>query len=329
LSAISKKDAERQYLLGTLSQDEQIRVEDEFFANDSHFEELEMAEDELIDDYVRDELSPLERRQFETKLLTSQRIIDRINFARALARKVGEQPQSAPNRDDVEPLLAKQKSKWWPAFVSQQVGFPTALAASVALLLIGGTFLFFSWRQLRAESERIALEREQLQRQTESTEKQLLDQQIKNEQMAAAVQKERETLEELRRLDAGQKVRNQSNTGGLSGTIVSLMLSPGLVRDSNAQQQLTIGAGVASVQLNLLLESNDYRSFKVAITDARSNTVVLRPGLTARRTATGYLIGLSIPAKDLSSGNYVVTVRGRLPNGNFEDVEDYVFRVSK
>lgn len=329
LSAISKKDAERQYLLGTLSQDEQIRVEDEFFANDSHFEELEMAEEELIDDYVRDELSPLERRQFETKLLTSQRIIDRINFARALARKAGEQPQSAPDRDDFTPFLAKQKTKWWQGVFGQPVVFPAALAACVALLLIGGGIFFFSWRQLRIESERLAAEREQLQKQKESTEKQLLDQQIKNEQMAAAVQKELETLEERRRLDAGQKVRNQSNTGGLSGTIVSLVLSPGLVRDSNAQQQATIGAGVATVQLELLMQSNDYRSYRVTITDALGRTVVTRSGLTSRRTATGFVVGLSIPAKNLSSANYVVTVRGRLPNGSFEDVEDYVFRISK
>lgn len=329
MSETGKSDVGRRYLLGRLSQEEEIRVEQEFIAEDLDFEQLEIAEDELIDAYVNDELSTQERRQFETKLLTSQRIVDRINFARALADKAGEQPQLAPDRDNVELFPAKQKSKWWPAFVGQQVGFPTALAASVALLLIGGTFLFFSWRQLRAESERLASEREQLQKQTESTKKQLLDQQIRNEQMAAAVQKERETLEERRRLDAGQTVRNQSNTGGLSGTIVSLVLSPGLVRDSNAQQQATIGAGVASVQLELLMQSNDYRSYRVTMTDALGRTVVTRLGLTARRTATGYVIGLSIPAKNLSSGNYVVTVRGRLPKGNFEEVEDYVFRISK
>ena len=306
-----------------------MRVEDAFIADDSNFEQLEIAEEGLIDAYVKNELSPLERRQFESRLLTSQRIVDRVNFARALAHKAGAEPSQ--ESDHLAPVLATPKVKWWEGFFGRQAAFPTALAASVALILIGVGFILFSWFQLRSESDRIASERMSLQKQREETDKLLLEQHTRNEQMAAGLQRERESLvEERRQLDAGQEIRNQPDPGGLSGTtIVSLMLSPGLVRDSNAQQQLAIGAGVSSVQLKLVLGSNEYRTYLVTVADAKNRPAFTRSGLTARKAATGHLIGLLVPAKKLEPGIYVVTVRGRLPNGDYEDVEEYIFRISK
>jgi len=70
------------YLLGSLSEDERNRLEENFFADDAKFEELEVLEDELIDDYVAGELSPDERRQFESKLKQSPRLVERVHFAR-------------------------------------------------------------------------------------------------------------------------------------------------------------------------------------------------------------------------------------------------------
>ena len=55
------------YLLGDLSEDEKTRMEEAFFADNARFEELELAEEELIDAYVRDNLSLKERRQFQTQ----------------------------------------------------------------------------------------------------------------------------------------------------------------------------------------------------------------------------------------------------------------------
>jgi hypothetical protein len=328
LSETARKSAERQYLLGTLSADEELRVEEGFIRDDLNFEQLEIAEDELIDAYARGELSPSERRQFETKLLTSPRIVDRVSFARALAHTTGIESASESNLR--APVLAKPRVQWWKGVFGRQVAFPIALATCVALILIGAGFLLFSWSQLRRESDRLASERTALQKQKEETDKLLLEQRTSNEQTAADLQKQRELLAEERMRQApGPKIGNESNTGGLSGTIVSMMLLPGSLRDSSAQQQLTIRSGDSHVRLNLVLENDDYRNYRVTITKARGNVVVTRSGLTARRTATGYVIVLSIPAKNLSSGNYVVTVRGRLPNGNFEEVEDYVFRISK
>ena len=70
----NKDSAEMRYLLGDLSEEEKTRMEEDFFADDSKLESLELAEDELIDAFVRNELSPKGRQQFKAKLRFSSRL---------------------------------------------------------------------------------------------------------------------------------------------------------------------------------------------------------------------------------------------------------------
>ena len=60
----AQKDREEsaiRYLLGGLSESERTSLEEKFFADDKEFEELEIAEGELVDRYVRRELSAADR----------------------------------------------------------------------------------------------------------------------------------------------------------------------------------------------------------------------------------------------------------------------------
>ena len=58
-------DLMKRYLLGDVSDEEQIRLEECYFVDDDVFEQLSALEDELIDDYVRGELAEPQRNQFE------------------------------------------------------------------------------------------------------------------------------------------------------------------------------------------------------------------------------------------------------------------------
>ena len=304
-----------------------MRVEQGFISNDGDFERLEITEDELIDAYVNDELSAQERRQFETRLLTSQRIADRVNFARALALlAVSQSPVQAGGP---VPAVLKPKAQWWEVVFGRSAAFPTALAACAGIILIAAGFLLFSWFQLRRESQQLATERTFLQRQKEETDRSQLEQRTTLEQRAADLQKEHELLaEERKRINAGQDSLNPS-IKGLSGAIVSLMLSPGVVRDAGKLPQIRVGSEAARVRLELLLQSSDYPRYQVAITDSRNRPVITQPRLSAKKTGSGYVVSLEIPAKKLGPGTYLATLRGQLPNGKWEDVEEYLFRAVK
>lgn len=328
MTETARKSAEWRYLLGTLTPDEAARVEEGFIADDGNFDEVELVEEELIDAYVRDELTNTERRQFETKLLTLPRIVDRVSFARVLAHRAVDSSQVESN--DSPAMRAEPKVKWWHGLFSPQSPFQTALAASAIVLMTGGGILLFSWFQLRNEWDRIAAERVVLQRQKEENDKLLRDQQTRNEQTAADLQRQTDLVtDELKRREAVRDITNQSNKNSLPGTVASFMLSPGLARDPSQRQQLTLEDGVSTIHLNFVLEHNDHPDYQVTVRDASRRTVVAKSGLPARNARNGHLVRVALSAKSLQAGDYVGTVSGRLPNGSFVEAENYVFRVKK
>ncbi|HUR80383.1 MAG TPA: hypothetical protein VM733_06435 [Thermoanaerobaculia bacterium] len=73
------------YLLGELPPDEQNELERRYFAETTLLDRIDAAEDELIDDYVRGGLTAEQRKHFETRFLTPQRV-ERVRMAEALRR---------------------------------------------------------------------------------------------------------------------------------------------------------------------------------------------------------------------------------------------------
>jgi len=74
-------------------------VEDRAFADREFLDALEAAEADLIDAWVRGELSPSERRAFERRFLTSPQRRNKVEFARALAKVTSEsKPVEAPQK---------------------------------------------------------------------------------------------------------------------------------------------------------------------------------------------------------------------------------------
>jgi|GEM_PF-1563325 len=78
------------YLLGDLPDEETRVLERQMLEQPGLFTRVEMMEDELVDRYVRDELSASDRKRFEQHLLPSARIGRRVTFARNLHRAAEE-----------------------------------------------------------------------------------------------------------------------------------------------------------------------------------------------------------------------------------------------
>jgi hypothetical protein len=126
------RDGLRQYLLGQVAGDQQEIIEKHLLTDDEFFEELEIAEDELIDDYLSNELSPDRRQRFEQFFLMAPERQDQLKFARALVRQA---PLSSP----IEPTwLAGFRLAW----NSQIRLFRSALAG--AAIIVVGAFLFMN-----------------------------------------------------------------------------------------------------------------------------------------------------------------------------------------
>src|SRR5258706_8231199 len=141
----NSQTSEKRYLLGKLSEEEAIRLEEHYFSDDAAFEEIGIAEDELIDAYVRGDLSAADREQFQRSLVSSERLGERVEFARMLVKSTSLSTQSL--------VIEKQRPAWWraifaPSFADQPA-LRMAVAAGVIVVLASAVALVVQWRQLR------------------------------------------------------------------------------------------------------------------------------------------------------------------------------------
>lgn len=127
----------KNYLLGQLSERERQQVEERLLTDDAFFEEISIAEEELIDRYLSGHLSRREMERFQEHFLSSPQRQQSLRFAKTLRRYVSEHhtPSEMPRRRFARGLsdLFSGGRRWWaiPALV-------TALAA----VLLSAFWLF-------------------------------------------------------------------------------------------------------------------------------------------------------------------------------------------
>ena len=80
------------------------------------------------------------------------------------------------------------------------------------------------------------------------------------------------------------------------------------------------------MQFHLDLEADDYPSYRAVLRTADDEEVWSQDGLSSQRTPAGKAVGLSLPASLLTSGDYLLTLRGVTARGDIEDAGQYVFR---
>ena len=157
--ALHSKEQEiiREYLLGQTPQEDSSRVEDALLTDGMFYEELLIAEDELIDQYLTNELSPAEQQNFETRFLAGGERQQKLRFARALhkyldfaAASEPEESRAADSLSDEEPAVAKPPAKRnFFSFLPSTSPILSYSLAAATLLIVGGLswVIFNNWRQ--------------------------------------------------------------------------------------------------------------------------------------------------------------------------------------
>src|ERR1041385_1821731 len=161
------------YLLGTLSEEEQVRVEDRALAEPAYLSLLEAVEADLIDDYVRGELPVADRRGFERRFLASPQRRTKVEFARTLARVAAESKASQP--------VALDRPSAWQALVNLVRGWNPALqfaAGAAVLIWVAGA----AWLVVQNSATRSTVAALEVQRREAEGRERSLRQQLTEEQ---------------------------------------------------------------------------------------------------------------------------------------------------
>jgi hypothetical protein len=145
---ISEYDVLRRYLLGDLNLPDAAGridisqrdwIEEKLFSDDSFVDRLSVAEDDLIDEYLRRELPRRDRQQFERVFLQSERRRERLE----LARRIHSRLFAAP----ADQSITEKLRSWFAGFYAPPPKF--ALAAAGAIVISAA---FGSWWVLRSQS---------------------------------------------------------------------------------------------------------------------------------------------------------------------------------
>lgn len=131
LSANGREEL-REYLLGQLAGDRRELVEKAFMTDDGLFEELEIAECDLIDDYLARELTPEQRQRFEQFFLIIPERYSMLGFARALGRYTSVSQVSS----GIDLTWTRQIRIAW----NSQTRIFRAAAVAAALIIIANAF---------------------------------------------------------------------------------------------------------------------------------------------------------------------------------------------
>jgi len=300
----------RQYLLGELSESELGKLEEEYFEHDAAFERLTATEDELIDDYTLGQLSSAERKRFEQRLLLSSVQRERVKFARTLLTTVS---RTEPIESNIPPL--KRTASWWTSpFNFLQTLNPVVSLSAAAVLLLA---VCAGWWLMHRNN----VTQEQQAQQTNTP---------RPEQGIQAVNQNTERASELPSPTnelKQQETKQQPVQPPQSNRIVTLALIEGLVRDLGESNRLVIPADASLVRLHLIIERNEYRTYRAEMRKAEGGLVRQVSGILPKTTAPGKaMVALEVPAHSLTNGDYILTLGG-VKGRSSEVVAEYSFRV--
>lgn len=324
---IDRQEIAKRYLLGKLSEKERTDLEERYFLDDAEFERFELAEGELIDRYLENELSAEDKRRFED-LIVAPGLTERVEVGRLLGQRAATVAEVATPAVTIPPKPTHVG--WWDRLFAIPA-FKPAFAMSLIFLMLTTSALIVVWTKLRAGSQQLAHEqqqREELRRRIEEQQaryKSLEEKLGKSE--AERKQQEAQTAEYERLLAEEQK-------RSASAIIFPMVLSPSQgSRGSGGQAPkvftITGGASQVGLTLNVTEGSEDYLHFNASVQNIDTQKAVKTKSRLTPFTQRGQkFITFRVPAKDLPAGSYNVRVDGITADGDVQNFQDYPFRVT-
>jgi hypothetical protein len=305
----------KRYLLGELSEQEQATLEERYFRDPEVFNQVLQVESELVDGYARGQLPTEMREQFERSYLKHPSRRNRVQFARALTTRIDEREQSVARTEQSAAQIS------WKQRLIAAVGGPKpawrfAMALVILLIALSGVWL---WRQQRREVAQIEARKEEQQRR-------------EREQPAPRQPVETPKPEEPVAQSPPEVVQPspRSNTNA-TPSIVSLALTVGSVRSSEGRstQTLVIPRDTTQAQILLNLKDDSYPRYRVSLQKIGGSEIFTQTNIRPRTTNAGARFIFTVAARQLSSGEYALTLSGINPNGEVDDLSKSLFRIEK
>lgn len=330
----------RQYLLGELSEEEREQVERRLLSDEEFYQQVLIAEDELVYDFVCDELPAQEKMSFRQHVLPIPERRQDVKFARALRKYVSE---NAPRVVEA-PTVRSERTSWLEALAAFFRRPVVGLALSAGLLLALSLSAWIAIQNRRLRTQVAQLETQRTPPTAATTPPQDLQEQLASERQNNADLADELRREKERRADVERTLETATGQTGQPPaprpapapryvpTVATVLLTPGAARDAanDAIKKIAVPRGVREIPLQLDLGTGDYRSYRAVLKTFDGQKELLTRKMLRARTRRGQVtVSLSLPARLLSRGDYQIQLIGENPAGDYAEVDKYYFRVAQ
>jgi len=302
----------RRYLLGSLSDEELEQVETRLMTDDDFFRQINLIEDDLVEEYLDQDLGAEERRRFEETFLCAPERQHKLRFTKALRVRAAQASEPGTL------LKAPVKQLWWqPVFALFDLSRPV-LIYSLATALVVVSFVGYRMK-VEMSGLRVRIASLEAQRQDREAAENGLREQIRKAKDQIAGLQQQQSLQ----LPAGLAPGNQSFA------LVdqpSITLSPGALRSAQSLQECKVPESAVLVLLKLDLAEDRGNAYKAVLLTDSEKEILTRSNLKADVSEREITVGLRVPASDMPPGNYFVRL---YVSDEKEYLESYTFRVTR
>lgn len=294
----------RQFLLGQLPPEEQGRIEELAFQDPDTFAFLQAAEDDLVDEFLYNELSSDEKQLFTTNFLTKPGRRQNVRIARALKQYLQEEDAPVP-----EPVVVAASTSQ-PSFVQWfRLGALTAPLVIAAILIATGAGIWIAIKMSKDDGP----------------------QQAHLEPSPTPTPSSSPAASPQPSASPSQIHENKPSPTPRQSTepVFAIALVPTAnVRSESEVTKLTRQNGPISFELPVI-SVTPYRSYHASLeTDGR--TIRTWSNLKTRQLQSGTGIQLTIPPNQLAEAQrYRIVLNGVAANGQTQTVHNYHFELAQ
>lgn len=291
----------KRFLLGQLSPDEQGRIEELAFDDPDSFQLLQAAEDDLIDEFVYDDLSYEERERFQEYYLAQPGRREDVRIAGALREYF--------DREQPVPSLWERLRKWFHFGATPLI--PVVVKAAIIITAAAIGLVGLIPRILRPGFTPVT--------------------QVQPQQPPALPLPTNTTSEtpsqpapQLAHKDDQKKPSRPANRQ--PSMVAAILLTPGgAARSGGEVTKVSLTSTTKHLDL-YLIDGASYRSYQATL---EHNGKTIQPWSNLKPTriiSGGKGIRIAIPFDRLkASQRYRIVLEGVARNGNLEHVDDYYF----
>jgi hypothetical protein len=323
-----------EYLLGSLPDEDIERLDELTFTDPIFAESVDSAEKDLVDSYVSGSLSGSMLERFESHYLASPVRRKNVQFARTFQQFAEKEVVTEPglNADVAVASGVRPKGKTTGFFESLAAwsggGVFQFAAAAVALVLLGlGGWLLIRGLNARTGGDEIASTANNSPIDTVNS----VSVQITPTPAVIASPGNNIGSNEKPEISSSPIVPKPTSKSSVTESsqpvIATVILLPPL-RGGQKLSQVSITPETKAADFTLNLESGDYASYKVELTDQDSGRSVWHASPVKPHEKRGSSsLGIRIPARLLQPKIYSFAISGIAKDGTTENIGDYAFRV--